>query len=136
MAETALDAAPEALAGFSAALRARDRAAFERATRLLLEQLPRTLFKRSVKGERAGLREAVYHAALFGALTACAPPGVDVQPQASTHCSVADIVIRFAGAASAGGSTSADDITNGREESRSSLPTAAICATRGVSSRT
>ena len=32
------------------------------------------------------------------ALTACAPPGVDVQPQASTHRGVADIIVRFAGA--------------------------------------
>ena len=107
MAETALDAAPAALAGFADALRDRDRAVFEKATRLLFEQLPRTLFKRAVKGERAMLREAVYHAALFGALTACAPLGVDVQPQASTHRGVADIVIRFAGAAGAGGSAGA-----------------------------
>ena len=107
MAKTALDAAPTALNDFAAALRDRDRAAFEKATRLLFEQLPRTLFKRVVKGERAVLREAVYHAALFGALTACAPLGVDVQPQASTHRGVADIVIRFAGAAGAGGSAGA-----------------------------
>ena len=60
-----------------------------------------------MEGERAVLREAVYNAALFGALTACAPPGVDVQPQASTHRGVADIVIRFAGAAGAGGSAGA-----------------------------
>ena len=98
MATVALAAAPEALAGFAAALRGRDRAAFEAATRLLFEQLPRTLFKRAVDDERGALRESVYHAALFGALTACAPPGVDVQPQAATHRGVADIVIRFAGA--------------------------------------
>ena len=29
---------------------------------------------------------------------ACAPPGVDVQPQAATHRGAADIVVRFAGA--------------------------------------
>ena len=98
MIETALAATPEALAGFAAALRGRDRAAFEAATRLLFEQLPRTLFKRAVEDERGVLREAVYHAALFGALTACAPPGVDVQPQAPTHRGIADIIIRFGGA--------------------------------------
>ena len=98
MVETALAAPPEALAGFAAALRERDRAAFEAATRLLFEQLPRTLFKRAVEDERGALRESVYHAALFGALTACAPPGVDVQPQAPTHRGIADIIVRFAGA--------------------------------------
>jgi hypothetical protein len=83
------------------ALRDRDCAAFEAATRLLVEQLPRTLFKRAVESERGALRESVYHAALFGALTACAPPGVDVQPQASTHRGIADIIVRFAGAGAA-----------------------------------
>ena len=107
MATVALAAAPEALAGFAAALRGRDRAAFEAATRLLFEQLPRTLFKRAVDDERGALRESVYHAALFGALTACAPPGVDVQPQAATHRGVADIVIRFAGADAGDAPTSA-----------------------------
>jgi hypothetical protein len=102
MVATALEPARGVLAGFAAALRARDRAAFEAATRLLFEQLPRTLFKRAVKGERTVLREAVYHAALFGALTACAPPSVDVQPQAATHRGTADIVIRFAGAGAGG----------------------------------
>jgi hypothetical protein len=101
MVTVALAAAPAALAGFAAALRGRDRAAFEAATRLLFEQLPRTLFKRAVDDERGALREAVYHAALFGALTACAPPGVDVQPQAPTHRGAADIVVRFAGAGAA-----------------------------------
>ena len=98
MVETALATPPEALAGFAAALRERDRAAFEAATRLLFEQLPRTLFKRAVEDERGALRESVYHAALFGALTACAPAGVDVQPQAPTHRGIADIIVRFAGA--------------------------------------
>jgi hypothetical protein len=101
MVETALAATPAALAGFAAALRDRDRAAFEAATRLLFEQLPRTLFKRAVEDERGTLREGVYHAALFGALTACAPPGVDVQPQASTHRGIADIIVRFSGAGGA-----------------------------------
>ena len=98
MVTVALAATPEALTGFAAALRGRDRAAFEAATRLLFEMLPRTLFKRAVNDERGALRESVFHAALFGALTACAPSGVDVQPQAATHRGVADIVIRFAGA--------------------------------------
>ncbi len=113
MVATALNVKPPTLAPFTAALRARDRAAFSTAVTRLFELIPRTIFKRdsgSVKGLRdaanhsadsgsvKGPREAVYHAALFAALKATAPPTADVQIQWPCMRGVADIVVTFSGA--------------------------------------
>jgi hypothetical protein len=95
--ETALAAAPEALASFADALRHRNRAAFSAAVTLLFEQLPRSLFKRDSGGD-VHPREAVYHAALFAVLKATAPAGVDAQLQVSSLRGVADVVVSFSGA--------------------------------------
>ena len=97
MLKEALAASPAALHGFFDALSERDAAAFEAATSLIFEKLPRTLFKRTVAGERASLRESVYHGALGTALLICAPPGVTVEQQAATHRGLADIVVKFSG---------------------------------------
>jgi len=96
MVSTALATAPAALVPFSAALRVRDRLAFSAEATLLLERIPGSLFKRDSGGD-VGPREAVYHAALFSALVATAPPGVDVQPQVAVKRGVADIIVKFAG---------------------------------------
>ena len=96
MLKKALAASPVTLDGFSDALGKRDVAAFEAATSLIFEMLPRTLFKRTVQGERVSLRESAYHAALGAALLTCAPPGVDVELVA-THRGLADIVVKFSG---------------------------------------
>jgi hypothetical protein len=96
MVSNALVQGPAALAPLAVALRARDRAAFSTATTLLFEQIPRTLFKTSKGDVRP--REAVYHAALFSALKATAPPNVDVQIQVSSARGLADIVITFSDA--------------------------------------
>jgi hypothetical protein len=99
MVSTALATSPAMLAPFAAALRSRDRAAFSTAAMLLLERIPRALFKRdSCSGGDVGPREAVYHAALYAALVSTAPPGVCVQIQAASLRGQADVIIRFAGA--------------------------------------
>jgi hypothetical protein len=97
MLKKALAASPVALSNFTAALDERDVAAFEASTSLIFEMLPRTLFKRTVKGERVSLRESVYHAALGTVLLTCAPPGVNVEQQAATHRGLVDIVVKFSG---------------------------------------
>jgi hypothetical protein len=97
MVSTALATSSAMLAPFAAALRSRDRAAFSTAVTLLLERIPRALFKRDSGGD-VGPREAVYYAALFAALVSTAPPGVCVQIQAASLRGQADVIIRFAGA--------------------------------------
>jgi hypothetical protein len=94
MVSTALEVAPVALAPLAAALNARDRAAFSDFASLLFARIPRTLFKVD-PGGAVGPREAVYHAALFAALMAAAPPGVSVEIEASSLPGRADIIVRF-----------------------------------------
>ena len=97
MVSTALAMSFKELAPFAAALHSRDRTAFAVAATRLLERLPRSLFKRDSGGD-VGPREAVYHAALFSALKATAPHGVDAQIQVSSLHGVADVVVTFSGA--------------------------------------
>ena len=97
MVSSALAATPAALASFSAALRTCDRKAFSAEVVLLLERLPRSLFKRGSGGD-LGPREAVYHASLFSVLKVVAPHGVDVQIEVSSMRGRADIIVKFAGA--------------------------------------
>ena len=61
----------------------------------------------SLLGTRSGRIPSPHLLAQARSRKACAPAGGDVQPQASTHRGVADIVLRFAGAAGAGGSAGA-----------------------------
>ena len=93
----ALAVSPEALASFSAALRDRNREAFSAAVALILERLPRSLFKRDSGGD-VGPRVAVYHGALYTVLKATAPAGVDTQLQVASLRGVADLIISFSGA--------------------------------------
>ena len=96
MVSSALTAMPATLASFAEALRSRNRAAFSAELVLLLERLPRSLFKRDSGGD-LGPREAVYHASLFSVLKSVAPQGVDVQIEASSMRGRADIVVKFSG---------------------------------------
>ena len=98
MVSSALVVSPAELAPLAAALRARDRAAFSAFATLLLARIPRTLFKKSAAGAAASPREAVFHAALFAALVATAPPSVSVEIEASSLPGRADILVRFSGA--------------------------------------
>ena len=77
MVSSALAVRPAELAPLAAALSARDRAAFSHFATLLFARIPRTLFKGD-PGGAVDPREAVFHAALFAALMATAPPGVTV----------------------------------------------------------
>jgi hypothetical protein len=122
MVATAMAVEHASVTRFAAALHLRDRAAFQAAAAVLLESVPRTIFKRagsaksqakhrSEKGPEGGpeggsegggaavslasVPESVYHGALFGALATCAPPGVRVLPQAPSSRGLADIVVEF-----------------------------------------
>ena len=97
LAKKALAVSPETLAGVAAALRDRNREAFSAAVTRILEQLPRSLFKRDSGGD-VGPREAVYHGSLFSVLKATAPAGVDAQLQVASLRGVADLIISFSGA--------------------------------------
>lgn len=92
---TALDIPPAVIAPFAAALRDCDRTAFVGEVELLFAKIPNTLFKRD--SGKVPLRESVFHAALFSALIATSPPGVDVQIQVSVNSGIADIVVTFPG---------------------------------------
>jgi len=118
LAETALAVDRSALQSLTAALVKRDRVAFEALVKLIVENLPRTLFKAAGaggggaagadEGDDGGAaaaqaaqerrREAVYHASLFTALKVTAPADVSVGPQAASLRGIADIIVRFSGA--------------------------------------
>jgi hypothetical protein len=121
LAETALAVDRSALQSLTAALVKRDRVAFEALVKLIVENLPRTLFKAAGAGGGGGAgaagadegddggaaaaqaaqerrREAVYHASLFTALKVTAPADVSVGPQAASLRGIADIIVRFSGA--------------------------------------
>ena len=88
------------LTQLGAALLARSHRAFTAAATRLLEAIPRTLAAKDAGTVQSGaaaspLREAVFHANLFGALAACAPAGVSVRLQVAMHSGVADLVVQF-----------------------------------------
>ena len=89
---------PAKILPLTAALRARDRAAFAAMAHLLVAKTPRTIMKQAPDGVDENLvRESAYHSLLFGALIAAAPSGVDVYVEVSVNVGVADIVVKFAG---------------------------------------
>ena len=88
------------LSQLGASLRARSHRAFTAAATRLLEAIPRTLAAKDAGTVQSGaaaspLREAVFHANLFGALISCAPAGVSVRLQVAMHSGVADLVVQF-----------------------------------------
>ena len=107
MVSNALAVKPVSFFLLRAALRDRDRAAFEAAVTLLFEQIPKTLARRTsaalpaapdAKSRPAShQREAAFHTALFGALLASAEAGVSVRLQVAVLRGIADIVLEFEG---------------------------------------
>lgn len=95
MVATALKIQPAVITPFAAVLRDCNRTAFVSEVKLLFEKIPNSLFRRD--SERVSLRESVFHAALFSALIATSPPGVDVQIQVAFNSGIADIVVTFPG---------------------------------------
>lgn len=92
MVATALNVRPAVITPFAAALLTRNRASFIHEVELLFARIPNTLFKRDTG--KTPLRESVFHAALFSALFATSPPGIDVQIQVSVN-GIADILVNF-----------------------------------------
>jgi hypothetical protein len=107
MVSNALAVKPASFFPLRAALRDRDRAAFEAAVTLLFEQIPKTLARRTSAALPAApdaesrpashQREAAFHTALFGALLASAEAGVSVRLQVAVLRGIADIVLEFEG---------------------------------------
>jgi hypothetical protein len=98
MVAKALSIPPAMISPLTAALLARDRAAFTAMASLLVAKTPRTIYKKAPKGAEDLSRESIYHGVLFGALVAAAPNGVDVSVEVSVNVGIADIIVKFAGA--------------------------------------